>query len=147
MQMASHWTTLPIARNLAVRYQALRKAYHMVGRQKATGRPMAESAKQFLDAAKRIFDRRDQGTVRIHSHRVPVNGDVAMLRWADDLQDNERELLELYRKVTANLAGSQGIRCKFNAINTGFRVMFGDVMFFNARSKTFGVGLAPHARP
>ena len=130
MQMASHWTTLPIARNLAVRYQALRNAYMMVGRQHAAGRPMAETAKQFLDAAKRIFDRLDQGTVRIHNHRVPINGDVAMLRWADDLHDNEHVLLELYRKVTATLAGSQGISCRFNAVNTGFRVMFGDVLFF-----------------
>jgi hypothetical protein len=130
MQMASHWTTLPIARNLAVRYQALRNAYMMVGRKRAAGRPMAETATQFLDAAKRIFDRLSEGTVRIHNHRVPINGDVAMLRWADDLHADERELLELYRKVTASLAGSQGIRCGFNAVNTGFRVMFGDVLFF-----------------
>jgi hypothetical protein len=106
MQMASHWTTLPIARNLAVRYQALRNAYMMVGRKRAAGRPMAETATQFLDAAKRIFDRLSEGTVRIHNHRVPINGDVAMLRWADDLHADERELLELYRARKASVVVS-----------------------------------------
>ena len=130
MQIAGDWTTVPIARNLAVRYQALRKAYMTVGRPRANGKRMDESALEYIQAAKKLLDRVDRGTVLIHNKRVPVNGDVSKLRLADDLNEAERELMELYRKTTANLAGGQGIRCRFNAVLTGFRVMFGDVLFF-----------------
>ena len=101
-----------------------------VGRPREKRKPMHESAKEYIEAAKKLLDRVDRGTVVMHKKRVPINGDVSKLRWADDLNEAERELLELYRKTTANLAGGQGIRCRFNAVLTGFRVMFGDVLFF-----------------
>ena len=44
IQMAGRWTTLPIARNLAVRHYALRDAYMMAGRRREAGKPLAESA-------------------------------------------------------------------------------------------------------
>ena len=132
MQFASDWTALPIARNLAVRYAALSNAYMMVGRRTAQGRPMADSAKEFIAAAGKLFDRLDQGTCMIHNRKTPINGDVGLLQWAEDLTRVERELLDLYKKTTANLAGSQGIRRQFNAFNTGFRVAYGDVIFVTA---------------
>lgn len=90
MQMAEHWTTLPIARNLAARYHALRNAYMMVGRRHEAGKPLAESAQEFIGVARKQFDRFDSGSGRIHNKRVPINGDVAMLRWADDARNRER---------------------------------------------------------
>jgi hypothetical protein len=120
MQFAGHWTALPIARNLAVRYEALRKAYMMVGRRRQSGMPLADSATEFLQAAKTLFERLDSGTAIIHGKRQPINGDVGLLRWADDLQQSEKDLLELYRKVTSTLPGSQGIRRQFNATCLGF---------------------------
>ena len=59
MQFSGHWTALPIARNLAVRYQALRKAYMLVGKRKSKGVPLVESATKCLDAAKNLFERLD----------------------------------------------------------------------------------------
>ena len=52
MQFVGSWTALPIARNLAVRYQALKKAFMMVGRRRQSGMPLADSANEFLKAAK-----------------------------------------------------------------------------------------------
>ena len=66
MQFSGDWTALPIARNLAVRYQALRKAYMLVGRRQANGKPLVETATKFIDAAKHIFERLDRGTALIH---------------------------------------------------------------------------------
>ena len=90
MQFGGHWTALPIARNLAVRYQAFRKAYMMVGRRRQSGVPLADSANKFLKAAKTLFERLDRGTVLIHGIKQPINGDVGLLRWADDLQQSEK---------------------------------------------------------
>ena len=132
MQFSGHWTALPIARNLAVRYEALRRAFMMVGRRRKSGMPLADSANEFLKAAKTLFERLDRGTAMIHGEKQPINGDVGLLRWADDLQQSEKDLLELYRKVTSSLPGSQGIRRQFNATCLGFRVAFGDVCFFTA---------------
>ena len=132
MQFSSHWTALPISRNLAVRYQALRKAYVLMGKHRQKGVPLVDSANEFLNAAKTLFERLDKGTVHIHKQMRPINGDVGLLQWADDLQQSERDLLELYRKVTSELPGKQGIRRQFNAICLGFRVMFGDAIFFTA---------------
>jgi hypothetical protein len=98
MQFGGHWTALPIARNLAVRYQALKRAFLMVGRRRQSGMPLADSANEFLKAAKTLFERLDRGTVLIHGKKRPINGDVGLLRWADDLQQSEKELLDLYKK-------------------------------------------------
>ena len=40
--------------------------------------------------------------------------------------------MDLYRKVTTDLPGGQAIRRQFNAVCNGFRVIFGDVLFFTA---------------
>jgi len=104
----------------------------MMGRRRQSGTPLAESATEFLQAAKTMFERLDRGTAIIHGRKQPINGDVGLLRCADDLQQSEKDLLELYRKVTCTLPGSQGIRRQFNATCLGFRMMFGDVCFFTA---------------
>ena len=130
MQMSNNWTTLPIARNLAVRYEALKNAYMMVGRRRATGTPLAETATCFLNAAEKLFDRLDSGVCTIHQKRRPINGNVEMLQWADDLTQDERELLDLYKRVTGRISGAQGIRREFNYMNTGLRVEYGDLIFF-----------------
>ena len=132
MQFSGDWTALPIARNLAVRYQALRNAHMLVGRRRSNGKPLVETATKLIVAAKNIFERLDRGTALIHGKRVPINGDVGMLQWVDDLQESEKELLDLYRKVTTDLPGGQAIRRQFNAVCNGFRVIFGDVLFFTA---------------
>ena len=49
-----------------------------------------------------------------------------MLRWAEDLQQSEKELLDLYQKVTSDLPGSQGICQQFSDVTLGFRVAFGE---------------------
>ena len=90
MQFSGDWTALPIARNLAVRYQALRRVFMMVGRRRQSGVPLAESANEFLEAAKSLFERLDRGIVLIHGRKQPINGDVGLLQWADDLRDSEK---------------------------------------------------------
>ena len=104
----------------------------MVGRRRHSGKPLAESATEFLDAAKSLFERLDSGTVIIHGKRQPIKGDVTLLRWADGLKQCEKDLLGLYLKVNSTLPGSQEIRRQFNPVCVGFRVMFGDVWFFTA---------------
>ena len=47
MQFSGHWTALPIARNLAVRYQALRRAYAMVRKRRKSGMPLEDTAKRY----------------------------------------------------------------------------------------------------
>jgi hypothetical protein len=147
MQFGGHWTALPIARNLAVRYQALKRAFLMVGRRRQSGMPLADSANEFLLAAKTLFERLDRGTVLVHGKKRPINGDVGLLRWADDLQQSEKELLDLYKKVASDLPGSQGIRQQFNAVTLGFRVAFGKPIFFygDSRPQAFEAGVASHA--
>ena len=53
-----------------------------------------------------------------------------MLQWADDLTLDEKELLDLYKKVTGKMSGAQRIRREFNYMNTGLRVEYGDLIFF-----------------
>jgi len=130
MQMASNWTTLPIARKMDVRYEALRNANMMVGRRRATETPLADTATSFLKAAEKLFERLDHGVCTIHQKRRPINGNVELLQWADDLTQDERELLEVYKKVTGRISGAQGIRRQFNYKNTGLRIEKGDVIFF-----------------
>jgi hypothetical protein len=108
MQMSNNWTTLPIARNLAVRYEALRNAYTMVGRRRAAGTPLAETATSFLEAAKKLFGLLDRGVCTIHQKRRPINGNVEMLQWADDLTLDQKELLDLYKKVIGRISGAYG---------------------------------------
>ena len=52
--------------------------------------PLADSANEFLEAAKTLFERLDGGTVLIHGKKQPINGDVGLLQWADDLQQSEK---------------------------------------------------------
>ena len=77
--MANNWTTLPIAGNIAVRYEALRNAYTMVRHRRATGTPLSETAASFLEAAKKLFERLDRGVCTTHQKRRPINGNVEML--------------------------------------------------------------------
>ena len=68
----------------------------------------------------------------VYGKRMPINGDVAMLRLVDDLAQTEKDLLDVYQKVTSHLPGGQTIRRKVYPVCVGFRVMFGDVFFFTA---------------
>ena len=128
MQFTGHWNAIPIARNLAVRFQALKQAYLLVQRQK--GAILTQSAKALMDAGVSILTRIERLTVPIHGKQRPLNGDMTLLRWATDLSDDERKILKHYSKVTAELPGSQALRVKFNPICLGFRVVFGDPLFF-----------------
>lgn len=102
----------------------------MVGRRRATGTPLAETATSFLDAANKLFERLSRGVCTIHQKRRPISGNVEMLQWADDLTLDEKELLDLYKKGTGKMSGAQGIRREFNYMNTGLRVEYGDLIFF-----------------
>ena len=79
MQFGNDWIAVPAARNLSVRFAALRNAYLRVGRRPPRAKPGVENAASLIEAADRLFTRLDSGTYTSHGEKRPLNGDVALL--------------------------------------------------------------------
>ena len=117
---------LPAARNLHWRYAVLHKAFVTCKEKLAIGESLSVNLQQLIDAATSLLQRLQKGTVKIHNQERPVNGDLAMLFRADDLQPGEKLLLRCYLNITQSIAGCQAIRRRIGHCLFGFRVVFGE---------------------
>ena len=128
-QLGSDWMVLPAARNLHWRYAVLHKAFVTCKEKLAIGESLSVNLQQLIDAATSLLQRLQKGTVKIHNQERPVNGDLAMLFRAHDVQPGENLLLRCYLNITQSIAGCQAIRRRIGHCLFGFRVVFGECVF------------------
>ena len=125
-QLASDWMVVPAARNLHWRYSVLHKAFVTCKEKLAAGESLSVNLQQLIDASTSLLQRLHKGSVKIHGVAKPVNGDLAMLFKADDLQPGEKLLLRCYFNITQSIAGCQAIRRRIGHCLFGFRVVSGE---------------------
>ena len=89
-QLASDWMVIPAARNLHWRYSVLHKAFVTCKEKLAAGESLSVNLQQLVDASTSLLQRLHKGSVKIHGVAKPVNGDLAMLFKADELQPGEK---------------------------------------------------------
>ncbi len=109
LQIANDWNLVPAARNIHVRHAALEHCYASCHMSTPRDEPLAATATELVAAAEKLYTKLKHGTVKVHGHKRPINGDVRLLRNADDLSAKEKLLLDSYGRVTKVVAGSQEI--------------------------------------
>ena len=130
MQFSAEASCMGIARNVSSMWASVKSAYGSVGRAvQRNAVSSGESAAKYLKAAEMLLDRHEKGKVRIHGRLQDLRGDFTRLRSAEGITPGEEDLLELYRKSTRQLSGSQEMRRTFLPKVTGFRTVYGDVVF------------------
>ena len=131
MQFSAEPSCMAIARNVSSMWASVKSAYGSVGRAvQRSAVSSGESATKYLKAAETLLDRHENGKVRIHGKLQNIRGDFTRLRNADGITAEEEDLLALYWKSTRQLSGSQAMRQTFMPKLTGFRTVYGDVLFF-----------------
>ena len=95
----------------------------------APGATLNANLVELVDAAKKIWERLLKGVVVIGGLKKPINGEIAMIFKADDLQSSEKILLRSYLKTTQNIAGCQAVRRRIGHCLFGFRVVYGECIF------------------
>ena len=128
-QLGSDWMCIPAARNLHWRYSVLHKAFVTCKEKLAVGESLGVNLQQLIDASSSLLQRLQKGSVKIHGVPKPVNGDLALLFRADDLQPGEKLLLRCYLNITQSIAGCQAIRRRIGHCLFGFRVVAGECIF------------------
>ena len=128
-QLGSDWMVVPAARNLHWRYSVLHKAFVTCKEKLAAGESLSVNLQQLIDASTSLLQRLHKGSVKTHGVAKPVNGDLAMLFRADDLQPGEKLLLRCYLNITQSIAGCQAIRRRIGHCLFGFRVVSGECIF------------------
>ena len=129
MQIANDWSLVPAMRNVSLRYAALESCYASCWMNAPTNQPLEATATSLVTAAEQLYSKLKTGTVTMQGKKRPIKGDMRLLRHADDLSSQEKLLLDSYRRVTKNFAGSQEIRQKAGHCLFGLRATHGEGLF------------------
>ena len=68
--------------------------------------------------------------VVIDGHARPLRNDVSLLYRADDITADEQAVLRGTLNATKNVAGCQALRKRIGHILFGFRVVYGECLFW-----------------
>ena len=129
MQVANDWCLVPAMRNVSMRHAALETCYATCHMNVPKDQVQAATAAELVTAAEQLYSKLKRGTVTMHGQKRPINGDLRLLRCADDLSGKEKLLLDSYRRVTKGFAGSQEVRRKAGHCLFGLRATQGEGLF------------------
>ena len=85
MQVGNDWNLVPAARNISVRHAALQSSYISCTMGAPKAKPLEATATDLVEAAEKLYEKLQRGTVKIHGRKRPIHGDLRLLRYADDL--------------------------------------------------------------
>ena len=85
-------------------------------------KPLAANAAELVDAAMSLYEKLRRGTCTVQGRKVPINGDLRKLRFADGLSKPESMILGSYGRVTHKILGTQEIRRAMHLAMFGCRV-------------------------
>jgi len=136
VQIAGDWSVVPAAHNLTMRYNSLKHSYLSCRRNCPPDRPLAENASILIKAVEKVFESLHKGVYEAHGSKRPINGDITKLKYADGIDNEERQLVDSYNLVTRKVAGSQTLRPRIGHCMFGYRVNHGEGTFYTFSPST-----------
>lgn len=138
-QIAGDWMLVPAARTLHWRYTVLRNSFISCKRKVHASETVMEDLSKLIDAAGSIFRRLLKSTIVVNGISRPLRSDINLVYLADDITAEEQAVLRGTLRATKNVAGCQALRKRIGHTLFGFRVVYGEVLFWTILPK---IGLA-----
>ena len=128
-QIAADWVLVPAARNLHWRYEVLHASFVSCKQRLAAGEPLHVNLAELINAATKLWQRMQKGSIKVAGRTTPLNGELGMIFRADDITKGEKIILASYFKTTQSIAGCQAIRRRIGHCLFGMRAVYGECVF------------------
>ncbi len=140
--MRSSWVLTPALRNLYFR-RALLESASIMNRCTAESGELAEvHTRELCAAAAELYHHLQTGHFKTSSgQRRAIAGDMAKLRYAENLSEKARLLERNMRQVSSQLGGVQEVRTKIGNALLGARVVYGEPLFITVSPSSRHSGL------
>ena len=129
-QVRSSWTIPPAVHNLCFRRMLLDGASIAYGHTVEPGEMTENHAKELCAAAAELYQQLESGHFTTSGgRRRAVAGDIAKLRYVENLSEKAKLLERNIRYVSSHLGGVQEVRSKIGNALFGARVVYGEPLF------------------
>ena len=126
---------VPVARTLHWRYTVLKNSFVTCKRRVSPNETLYEDSSKLIKAAGSIFQRLQKKSVMVEGVSRPLEGDVSLIYRADNVTAEEQAVLRGTLQATKNVSGCQALRRRIGYILFGFRVVYGECLFWTISPK------------